>query len=145
MKGESAREWAGQPVATEEFELVGKTAVAAKISGGDEKGQLEERLAERFSEIAELTRLLAEAQQENDHLASHLEWIHGVVPILRRGGFKLRFLRRWHTAAVLARLKEKRLFDSDAYLAANPDVARAGADPLQHYLVHGLTEGRSRG
>lgn len=111
----------------------------------DETAVLEDRLAERFVEIAELTRLLADTQQEKQRLAAHIEWIHEVVPILRRGGFRLKFLNRRQNASLLSRLKEKRLFDSDAYLAANPDVARAGADPLQHYLTHGLPEGRSRG
>lgn len=34
-------------------------------------------------------------------------------------------------------------FDGDAYLAANPDVARAGVDPYQHYLEFGIHEGRA--
>lgn len=117
----------------------------AKLSVDDERAALEERLAERFVEIAELTRLLADAQQENDRLAEHINWIHEIVPVLRKGGFRLSFLNRRENAASLARLKKNRLFDPDAYLAANPDVARAGVDPLQHYLVHGLSEGRSRG
>jgi hypothetical protein len=33
-------------------------------------------------------------------------------------------------------------FDGAAYLAANPDVVRAGVMPLQHYLRHGWREGR---
>ncbi|WP_091735153.1 hypothetical protein [Phenylobacterium immobile] len=33
-------------------------------------------------------------------------------------------------------------FDAAFYLAANPDVARAGTDPLDHFLVHGWREGR---
>lgn len=111
----------------------------------DEKAALEERLAERFVEIAELSRLLAETQQENRRLAAHIAWIHEVVPILRGGGGKLKFLNRRRDAGLLARLRKKRLFNADAYLAANPDVARAGVDPLQHYLAHGLSEGRSRG
>ena len=115
------------------------------ISVSDEKAVLEERLAERFAEIVELTRLLAETQQENRRLVAHMEWIHELVPILRRGGFKWSILNRARDAALLATLKKKRLFDADAYLAANPDVARAGADPLQHYMVHGFSEGRSRG
>ena len=34
------------------------------------------------------------------------------------------------------------LFDSDWYLANNPDVVQAGMDPLRHYLVDGGFEGR---
>lgn len=33
-------------------------------------------------------------------------------------------------------------FDRDFYLEQYPDVARAGVDPLQHYLDHGRIEGR---
>jgi len=34
-------------------------------------------------------------------------------------------------------------FDSAAYLAANPDVARAGMDAAAHYQQYGKNEGRS--
>ena len=34
-------------------------------------------------------------------------------------------------------------FDTAAYLAAYPDVAAAGVNPLLHYLVSGMHEGRS--
>jgi hypothetical protein len=34
------------------------------------------------------------------------------------------------------------LFDTDWYLAQNPDVAAAGINPLVHYLRHGAAEGR---
>jgi hypothetical protein len=33
-------------------------------------------------------------------------------------------------------------FDARFYLAANRDVARAGADPVEHFLAHGWREGR---
>jgi hypothetical protein len=33
-------------------------------------------------------------------------------------------------------------FDAERYLAANPDVAQAGMDPLEHYLRHGHQERR---
>ena len=34
-------------------------------------------------------------------------------------------------------------FSPRAYLAANPDVEASGMDPLDHYYVHGMLEGRS--
>lgn len=34
------------------------------------------------------------------------------------------------------------IFDADYYLRTNPDVAQAGADPLQHFLDTGWAEGR---
>ena len=35
-------------------------------------------------------------------------------------------------------------FDPDAYLAANPDVAHAGVDAREHFLLHGRHEGREQ-
>lgn len=37
---------------------------------------------------------------------------------------------------------ESDLFDAAGYLAENPDVAAAGLDPLEHFLLHGAKEGR---
>jgi hypothetical protein len=34
------------------------------------------------------------------------------------------------------------MFDPEAYLIANPDVAAAGVDPRKHYLTIGRKEGR---
>ena len=34
------------------------------------------------------------------------------------------------------------LFDENFYIAANPDVAAAGIDPLGHYATFGWPEGR---
>ncbi len=33
-------------------------------------------------------------------------------------------------------------FDPAGYLKANPDVAAAGVDPVEHFLRHGRSEGR---
>src|SRR5580693_3252571 len=46
------------------------------------------------------------------------------------------------TADAGARSRVKRLFDAEYYLARNPDVAAAGADPLDHFLRTGWREGR---
>lgn len=39
-------------------------------------------------------------------------------------------------------LKQNELFDENWYLDAYPDVASAGVDPLQHFVLHGAAEGR---
>jgi ectoine hydroxylase-related dioxygenase (phytanoyl-CoA dioxygenase family) len=36
----------------------------------------------------------------------------------------------------------RQLFDSAAYVGANPDVAESGLDPFDHYVRHGYEEGR---
>jgi glycosyltransferase involved in cell wall biosynthesis len=41
------------------------------------------------------------------------------------------------------RLLATGLFDPQWYLEQNPDVAAAGVDPLEHWLKHGVSEGRN--
>jgi hypothetical protein len=55
---------------------------------------------------------------------------------VRRG--VLTSLRRLHPDRELAKTE----FDARFYLDANPDVARAGVDPIEHFLVSGWREGR---
>lgn len=43
----------------------------------------------------------------------------------------------------LARALIAEFFDRAFYLSSNPDVARAGTDPIEHYLSHGAREGRT--
>jgi len=50
----------------------------------------------------------------------------------------------WVRRIGYARLRRKGLFDARLYKQRYPDVRRAGLDPLQHYVAHGLEEGRSR-
>ena len=42
----------------------------------------------------------------------------------------------------LKQVRESALFDAEYYLASNPDVRNAGADPARHYLLYGWREGR---
>lgn len=47
----------------------------------------------------------------------------------------------WPTITAKQRLP--RDFDSDVYLQLHEDVSRAGVNPRQHYLMHGMSEGRA--
>jgi hypothetical protein len=51
--------------------------------------------------------------------------------------------RRWRRSKLMGRLRRRGLFDAEAYLVKNPDVAADGLDPLDHYIGHGLNENRS--
>ena len=50
----------------------------------------------------------------------------------------------WHLPRMMARFKQKGLFDEQAYLDRYPDVVDSGMNPLVHYLKHGMNEGRKR-
>lgn len=51
--------------------------------------------------------------------------------------------REWRHNSLRRLAKRRGLFDGEAYLARNPDVAAAGMDPLKHYIYHGCIEGRA--
>lgn len=129
-----------------ELEAERKRASAEAEKLRQEKGAAEVRLAERFSEIATMTRLLAEKEGE----AERAEWLREVSAVLLNGSGSASLKGR--LAALLpapirlkkqkARLRKAGIFDPEAYLAAHPDVAEAGLDPLRHYINHGMAEGR---
>ena len=50
----------------------------------------------------------------------------------------------WRAKRQRRLLRKRGIFDGDAYLRQNPDLAGAKIDPLLHYLLHGLAEGRPR-
>jgi len=48
----------------------------------------------------------------------------------------------WQLRWIYGRLARRGIFNADAYLAQNPDVAAADYEPLRHVLNHGIYEGR---
>lgn len=107
---------------------------------------LREKIAEQSDEIVILTRLLAQKKEEMADNRSLL-WLKEVLPLLWRPAKSLKGLlpARIRERQLAEALSARKLFDADRYLEANPDVAAAGADALQHYLTHGLWEGRPMG
>lgn len=99
----------------------------------------EQRLQERFSEIAMASRLLREQEEQNTWLRLV---IGAIIGDSRRG--RLIDMLPGPLAMALRRrqLRRRGLFDPGAYHRANPDVAKAGGDPLRHYILHGLNEHR---
>ncbi|MBC7601918.1 MAG: methyltransferase domain-containing protein [Ramlibacter sp.] len=49
---------------------------------------------------------------------------------------------RWRARRIARRLWRESLFDGEAYLRQNPDVAAQAMDPARHLLLHGIAEGR---
>lgn len=112
----------------------------------DDIDTLREKIAEQSDEIVILTRLLARQKDEMTDNSSMM-WLKSVLPLLHRPASRWKSMlpagvREQH---IMTLLKKRKLFDGRAYLEANPDVAAARADPLQHYLAHGLWEGRPLG
>lgn len=49
----------------------------------------------------------------------------------------------WRSRRTRATLRRRGIFDADKYCDMYPDVPAAGMDPLEHYVKHGMQEGRS--
>lgn len=122
----------------EQAESVTQATETARIAA-------EQKLAARFDEIARLTRLLVDEGERVSQAAADAEWLRQVNQLAQ--GFP-----RWW-AAMPARLRRRReharfrragLFDAGGYLELYPDVAADGMDPLRHYILHGMGEGRTR-
>lgn len=89
-------------------------------------------------------------------ITSSKAWRTARIHLLPPGSLRLRLARKMRPILLFpfslwqkqlrnqeARLvRTSGLFDSDWYLAHNPDVAQAGVNPLIHYIQHGGFEGR---
>src|SRR5690606_33430473 len=116
-----------------------------------ERRQFEARFRERSDEIAKLSRFLRESETTAQHQADVLEHVRhsagsefgrAVAAMLDGRGWSLlpRRLRRKRQMAYLEKLG---LFNREWYLCHYSDVASAGIDPLEHYIEHGVIEGRA--
>ncbi|WP_132807892.1 sulfotransferase family protein [Tepidamorphus gemmatus] len=121
--------------------------------------EAQQQVREKTDEIVVLTRLLQQAEttaargleaarRDARRAEARSRWAMDVLTLVLDSGLT-RFARwgrllpgPWGRKRLSARLRASDLFDADAYLAENPDVARAGVDPLRHYVRHGIAEGR---
>lgn len=120
-----------------------------------EIADLQAALAERFDEIAALTRILEEERAAQADLlaqqAARIEARHEVRAILAR----VRAARAEAQASGAApdatqdrqraAIADSPLFDAAWYLERNADVGQIGMDPLEHYVLAGGLEGRDPG
>ncbi len=120
----------------------------------DEMGQrlqdAHDRLAVCSDDIAALKTDQLEKQSVIDGLGEQIAWMQQVLTATLDGrdGYCGRLTAPSTGTSsrngFLHFLKQKRLFDADAYLRAHPDVAKVGSDPFDHYIKHGIKEGRRR-
>lgn len=115
------------------------------------------KLDERFKELATLTKLLNERDSTLTAKEQELEAVRQRITRLR-GSYSwritspvralARLFRKRATAsnsikANIILIEDSGLFDKSWYLTQYPDVAKHGANPIEHYLRHGAAEGRN--
>jgi hypothetical protein len=105
----------------------------------------ERKLAARFDELARLTAILSEESRRAEASDTQSQWLRDVrrleegLPVwwaVMPASWRQRRTHRLYARAGL--------FDAEAYLALYPDVATEGMDPIRHYILHGMAEGRTR-
>ncbi len=90
-----------------------------------------------------LRRLENRRLLSNEDAENRVQWLREVSILLSRlPGWWWIMPLKWQLTQKHRRLRSRNLFDADAYLARYPDVAKSGIDPLDHYIVHGIGEGR---
>lgn len=105
--------------------------------------ELNEVISERYRESSVLTRLLAAAENGNNLANKQREWLgHVNSYLVNRPRWWSMMPATWQRSREHAALRRRGLFDAEAYLQLYPDVAADGMDPLRHYIIHGMAEGR---
>lgn len=92
----------------------------------------------------QLSRTLRGLEERLARKDRELAWFRRLFQFLERAGhgWKAALPAFVQQKLTLRTLKRTGHFDAGAYLDKYPDVAQAGMDPLRHYILHGMTEGR---
>lgn len=105
----------------------------------------ERKLAARFDELARLTAILADESRRAEASDTQSQWLRDVRRL--EESFPMWWAvmpASWRQRRTHRRYARAGLFDASAYLALYPDVAAQGMDPIRHYILHGMAEGRTR-
>jgi hypothetical protein len=130
----------------EEVAVLESVVSAATARANESEGDLQQVSQYFVSKNAEL----ADLRRELDRARATTEWTRQVAAVLLAGSRSIRgrlflMLPGYASRGLVANVLKKRgLFDSKAYLKANPDVASTDANPLRHFVHFGITEGRKR-
>lgn len=117
---------------------------AAASNAEAARAQSVRQLAARFEELARLTAILVQESGRADGSESMVKWLRDVHRL--EESFPLWWAimpQVWRQRRARRRYYGAGLFDADAYLALNPDVAAHRMEPIRHYILHGMAEGRT--
>jgi len=139
---EIAARHAEEQVATLTQALASVRADALEYHG--KASQALEQLGILQAESKQQARKLQAAEDRAGRKDRQLEWLRRLYRMIESSNAGLKgvlppSMRRRYIAQML---RSRNHFDGEAYLAKYSDVAEAGIDPLHHYILHGMAEGR---
>lgn len=118
---------------------------AATRAAESARAQSEQKLAARFDEIARLTAMMADESNRAGTADANAQWLRSMMQLARRFPKWWALMpEKWRRGREHARYHRDGLFDVAKYLEIYPDVAEEGMDPVRHYILHGMAEGRQR-
>ena len=118
----------------------------AKDAAESARAVADQKVADRFAEIARLTSILADEGTKVDQAQANAEWLRSALQLAANFPKWWAIMpQKWRRKREHARYRNSGLLDAERYLEAYPDVAEHGMDPVRHYILHGMGEGRSSG
>ena len=118
---------------------------AATRAAESARAHSEQKLAARFDEIARLTAMMADESNRAGTADANAQWLRSMMQLARRFPKWWALMpEKWRRGREHARYQRDGLFDAAKYLEIYPDVAENGMDPVRHYILHGMAEGRQR-
>lgn len=96
------------------------------------------------AENKQQARALQALEERSGQKDRELSWLRRLFQVIETGdaGWGGLLPPQFRKKRVARAVMRHGLFDAQAYLDKYPDVADAGMDPLRHYILHGMAEGR---
>ncbi|MEN2786383.1 methyltransferase domain-containing protein [Sphingomonas qilianensis] len=115
-----------------------------QVSANADLADAHKQLRAAQLELATRSGALHNEQSRAKKNGERLEWLRAVNRVLSAGdrGWWAFVPPSWRRQRDLRALQRRGLFDATAYLERYPDVAAARMDALQHFICHGMMEGR---
>ena len=149
-EAQGAREIAEEALAakqdkTNQLDAELKQLQIAKQAAESARALADQKVADRFSEIARLTTMLADEAVRVDQAHANAEWLRSALQLAASFPKWWAIMpQKWRRKREHAHYRNSGLLDAERYLEAYPDVAEYGMDPVRHYILHGMAEGRTK-
>ncbi|ARS28213.1 hypothetical protein [Sphingomonas sp. KC8] len=97
----------------------------------------------RQQELTAMAKRLEKVEKANSIATEQRNWLVELYTVLAgRPSWWVLMPQEWRNRREHELLRRNKVFDAKRYLERYPDVSAAGMDPVRHYIMHGMIEGR---